>query len=124
MAYELEYHDSGFHLTHTGVVSIGEINEVNGEIQDSVHFDEHTYQLIDLLQADFSKVVQSHSEMPGATDAVASMRNNEVRVAIVATDPPAVSFCEHYIEAANSMGSTWSFAIFPDKASALKWAKA
>lgn len=124
MSYQIEYRDSGFHLIHRGKISIGEINEVNGEIQGSEHFDDHKYQIIDLLEADFSEICQSHSKMPGATDAVASSRNENVRVALITKEAQAISFCREYIETATQMGSTWDFEIFPDADSALKWAKA
>lgn len=123
MACHLQYRDSGFFVTHTGEVTIGEINEVNVKMQESEHFDDHRFQLIDLLEADFGKIAQSHSKMPGASDAVASLRNEEVRVALVTEDPTTIRFCEEYMDTATRMGSSWSFKIFSDKDTALKWAK-
>ena len=123
MAYDLEYRDAGFYLTHKGDVSIGEINEVNGKIHESEHFDDHKFQLINLLEANFSEVNESHGRMPGSTDAVASIRNEDVRVALVTKDDATIRFCEEYVETAKSMGSTWDFKIFPDVDAAEEWVK-
>lgn len=123
MAYDLKFGDGGFYLTHSGVVTLEEINTANGHIHGDPRFDEHAFQLIDLLGADFSGVQMAQSRIPAATDYAASISRRAVKVAIVAADDAAVEFCRQYIATAKEMGSTWSFEIFAERGEAEDWAR-
>jgi len=121
MPYTLDHKDNGFIVTHTGIITIEEINEANGRIHGHEGFDLHRYQIINALDADFSKITHSHARMPGATDSIASRTRSNVQVAILVEEPTAARFCEHYIETAKRMGSSWEFQIFADLRSAREW---
>lgn len=72
MLYYLNYKNNGFFLTHKGLITIDEIHEANGLIHGHEEFDSHKYQIINLLDADFSTINQSESIEPAATDLVMS----------------------------------------------------
>lgn len=121
MPYDLAYRNSGFYLTHRGYITIREINEVNGVIHGHREFDTHRFQLIHLLNADFSGIKPKDAKLPGATDSAAAKTRGNVKVAIVVTDKQAISFCENYIETARRFGSDWSFRIFSELHAAERW---
>ncbi|MHC4874093.1 MAG: hypothetical protein ACYTFY_19765 [Planctomycetota bacterium] len=121
MPYTLNYKNKGFFLQHTGLVTVGEINEVNGLIHGHEMFDEHRFQVIDLLGADFSQVDLTQANEPGIIDSVASKTNSKVKVAIVATDEQTIKFCKGYINSAIQSGIEWIFKMFTDMDSALQW---
>lgn len=121
MPYDLIYKNTGFFLTHTGIISREEISEANGVIHGHVEFDAHTFQIINLLEADFSEILNVHARDPGATDSAASKIRKHVKVAIVVSELKAVEFCEHYIQVAKRLGSDWEFQLFPDENAALNW---
>jgi hypothetical protein len=48
----------------------------NGEIQGHVEFDNHNYQVVDLLDADLSSVTEEETEFPAVTDLVPRWKYN------------------------------------------------
>ncbi len=121
MAYTLDYNNNGFILTHHGPVTLGEIHEVNGLIHGHEGFDAHKFQLIDLLDADFSQLDEATAKEPGATDFAASITQANVRVALVAKTPTTIRFCEQYCATSKRLGSNWRFEIFTDRDTARAW---
>lgn len=121
MAYELSYRDNGFFLTHRGRVDVAAINAVNGLIHGHKEFDHHRFQLIDLLDADFSAIPVQDAMMPAATDTVASRMCHDVQVAMVVADEAAREFCNRYVETARMLESGWQFRIFDRRKDALEW---
>ena len=89
MSYSLSYRDKGFFLTHKGVISIDEINEANGQIHGHEEFDSHKYQIIDLLNADFSEILLTKAKQPGATDSAASKTKGNIKVALLVEEEKA-----------------------------------
>ena len=124
MAVSVEYRDRGFFIEHKGTVTIDEINEVNGAVHGHSQFDAHRFQVVNLLEADFSQISYERSEEPAATDFVASQALGRVRVALVARDGAAVRFCRLYIEESKEFGSPWEFEVFEDQEAAVEWATA
>ena len=102
-------------------ISIDEINEVNGLIHGHPEFDAHRYQIVDLLDADFTEILTSTAKQPGATDWAASKTVSHVKVAILVEEPAARQFCQEYIATAQQMGSDWEFALFPCRDQARQW---
>lgn len=123
MAYRLTYKDKTFLLVHTGMISIGEINESNGVIHGHEKFDSHKYQIVDLLNADFSEMSLTMARQPGATDSAASKTKTNIKVALLVEEEKAIKFCNEYISIAKKMGSNWSFELFTNMELALKWLK-
>jgi len=121
MAFDLIFRDGGFYILHSGQVTLDEINEVNGLIHGDPRFDEHRFQVIDLLDADFAGVRLQDSRIPAATDYAASRSRETVKVAILATDETAIRFCRQYVDTAERMGSRWSFRFFEDRDDADAW---
>ena len=121
MSYSVTYKNNGFFLTHKGLITIDEIHEANGLIHGHAEFDFHNYQIINLLDADFSKISQRKSIEPAATDLVASKIQSKVNVALVVSEAKAVKFCELYILESNQNSSPWNFEIFSELEAALQW---
>ena len=121
MSYYISYKDNGFFLTHKDLITVDEIHEANGLIHGHEEFDSHKYQIVNLLDADFSTICQSKSKEPAATDLVASKTRSDIKVALVACEANAVSFCKLYISESKQRGSPWDFEIFSDLEAALEW---
>jgi len=121
MSYYLNYKNDGYFLTHKGLITIDEIHEANGLIHGHEEFDSHKYQVINLLDADFSTISQSKSKEPAITDLVASKTRPNVNVALVARETYAINFCKRYISESKQRGSQWDFEIFSDLIDALEW---
>lgn len=123
MAYSVEHKGKGFFMVLTGLVTINDLDEANGIILGSEKFDSHTFQIINLLQADFSTIAKTKIEakQTGAIDWAASKTRSHVKVAIVGTDTAAVRFSEEYIATSQMLGTNWTFNIFSDMDSANDW---
>jgi len=121
MSYNLNYKSNGFFLTYKGFITINEINASNGLMHGHEEFDSHKFQIINLLEADFSLINKSRSREPAATDLVASRFSSKVKVALVVREVNAVNFCEQYIKESISGGSPWDFKIFSELEDALQW---
>jgi hypothetical protein len=123
MAYEVKFHDDGFYLTHEGMITLEEIIEANGEILSHSNFDQHRYQIVNVLAADFTEIDQKASKIPAAIDQAAGTSNQLVKVAVVAAEENAVRFCKDYIDTAKDFGSKWLFRIFRDLKAAEEWVR-
>ena len=123
MPYYLNYKNDGFYIAHKGLITIDEIHEANGLIHGHEEFDSHKYQVINLLDADFSTISQSKSKEPAVTDLVASEIRPIVNVALVARETNAINFCKSYISESKQRGSQWGFEIFSDLTAALEWCR-
>jgi hypothetical protein len=121
LLYYLNYKNNGFFLTHKGLITIDEIHEANGLIHGHEEFDSHKYQIINLLDADFSTINQSESIEPAATDLVASKIQPNVKVALVVREANAINFCKLYISESKRHASPWDIKIFSDLEGALEW---
>ena len=122
LPFSLIYKNNGFFLTHKGLISIDEIHEANGLIHGHEDFDAHKYQIINLLDADFSTINQNKSVEPAATDLVASKTRPNIKVALVVREAKAVNFCKLYILESKQDDSPWDFEIFSELEGALQWA--
>ena len=121
MPYKIYFKNNGFFLKHTGLVTLSEINEVNGVIHGHKNFDEHKFQVIDLLNADLSNIDIEDADEPGTIDSIASKSNPYVKVAIIAVDEQTIKFCENYIGSAIQIGIEWKFRVFSNTDSAFQW---
>ena len=121
MSYSLNYKNNGFFLTHKGRITIDELHEANGRIHGHKEFDSHKYQIINLLDADFSKISEDKSIEPALTDLIASKTRTNVNVALVVKEANSINFCKSYILESQKHGSKWDFEIFSDLKSALEW---
>ena len=121
MSYHISYKNNGLFLTHKELITIDEIHEANGVLHGHEKFDLHKYQIINLLDADFSAISQSKSIEPAATDLVASKTKSNIKVALVVREAKAINFCKLYISESKQLGSPWVFKIFSDLENALKW---
>ena len=109
MSYCLSYKNNGYFLTHKGQITIEEIHEANGLIHGHEEFDSHKYQIINLLDADFTTISKNKSNEPAATDLAASKTRPNVNVALVARETNAINFCKRYISESKQRGSQWDF---------------
>lgn len=117
----MSYKNNVFFLEHKGLITIDEINEANGLIHGHEEFDSHEYQIINLLNSDFSSIIQSKHKEPAATDLAASKTRSNVKVAFVAHETKAINFCNLYISESKRCGSPWDFEIFSNLESTLEW---
>jgi hypothetical protein len=123
MSYKLFYGGKGFIISFSGIVSIDELNEGNGDIQGHEKFDNHRYQIVDLREADLSGVSLEETEEPAGTDLFASMINTSVRIALIVSDVIAHTVCQEFVNKSLAIGSPWKYGIFYDYDKALTWAK-
>jgi len=121
MSYTVNYKNNGFFLTHKGLVTISELHEANGCIHGHKNFDSQAYQIINLLDADFSKISEKKSIEPALTDLSASKTRPNVKVALIAKEINSINFCKGYIFESQKHDSKWEFKIFSDLQSALEW---
>jgi hypothetical protein len=122
MSFSLFFENKGFILEHRGHTTIEEINDVNALIHGHKRFDSHKYQLINLLNADFSDVDQSKAVIPAATDWAASNTQVDIKVAMVAQSPQSIAFCQNYMAISQELGSPWLFKLFSELNDASEWA--
>ena len=122
MSYELSYAEHGFVVRFHGNVTIDELNIANGELQGHAQFDNHRFQIIDLLAADLATVTEEDAEFPAVTDSIASRTNWGVKVAFVVTDSYAVNIVNSYMTYARQLTPKWEFGIFATYDAALEWA--
>jgi len=123
MAYRIEWDQRGVVVTMTGETDIFEINEVNGLIQGHEGFDSMDYQVIDLVDVEFTAVTARQLDQPAATDKAASRMKADVKVALVAQSDANLEHARIYSEASKSMGSPWEFRTFTELQPALEWAR-
>jgi hypothetical protein len=121
MAYEISFKNNGFIVVQSGVISIDEINKANGDMHGHKEFDSHKYQIINLLDADFTEIIKKSYDEPAAMDWAGSLTQEKVKVAFVVQDPTAVNYCNSYISESKDMASPWDFALFADMKDALEW---
>jgi hypothetical protein len=121
MSYHISYKNNVLFLTHKELITIDEIHEANGILHGCEEFDSHKYQIINLLDADFSTISQSKSIEPAATDLVASKTKSNVKVALVVREVKAINFCRLYILESKQLGSPWDFEMFSNLEGALEW---
>ncbi len=112
MSYSVEYKDKGFYLTMTGSVTLDEIDSANALILGSENFDMHDFQIINLLEADFSKINHADAKGTGAMDWAGSKSRLYVKVALIVNDDASTSFCEEYISTAKGLGQLGSSNFF------------
>jgi hypothetical protein len=121
MLYKLTWSKAGTVAEFFGKITLDTILEVDQKHYNDPRFDDIRYELYDFTQADLSGVHVSDVQVPAAYDFGASHINRSIKVASVATDPHAIELCEHYISVSKGINSSWSFAIFDDRESALEW---
>ena len=121
MAYDIRFKNNGFVVFQSGLITIDEIEEVNNFIHGHENFDSHRYQIMHLLDADFSEIILDTSEEPAAMDWAGSLTQRKVKVAFVVQEPNAVDYCKQYISHSKDMESPWDFELFADMKGALKW---
>ena len=121
MLYKLTWDKAGTVAEFFGRITLDTILEVDQMHYNDPRFDEIHYELYDFSQADLSEVHISDVQVPAAYDFGASHINRCMKVASVATDPHAIELCKHYINVSKGVNSSWSFAIFDDRESALEW---
>lgn len=121
MLYKLTWNKEGTVAEFFGKISLDTILEVDQKHYNDPRFDEIRYELYDFTQADLSGVYICDVQVPAAYDYGASHINRYIKVASVATDPHAIELCKHYINVSKGINSSWSFGIFEDRESALKW---
>ncbi len=124
MSHILVYSDGGFTLCFKDKVMIDELNSANGAIHGHTEFDNHRYQIIDLLDADLSFVTEEDAEFPAVADSIASRTNWGVKVAFVVTDSYAVDIVNSYVTYARQLTPKWEFGVFATCDAALEWATA
>lgn len=123
MSYELKYSDNGFVVRFRGMVTIEELNKANGEIQGHFNFDDHNYQIVDLLDADLSSVTEEDAEFPAETDSIASQTRRNVKVALIAREKHALNIVMSYVQYARALIPNWQFDIFSTREDALNWTR-
>ena len=124
MSYLLDFHDKGFFVSMTSVITLDDIDRSNGDLHGHRDFDHHRFQLWDLSKADFSPISESDILEAAATDFVASKTRYMVKVGFIVLDDHVKTICSAYISQSLAMGSPWQFEIFDDPDVARKWAVA
>jgi len=123
MSYELRYNDGGFVAVFKGNVTIDELNSANGEMHGHFDFDNHRYQIVDLLEANLDSVCDEDTEFPAVTDSIASETTvRKVKVAFVVEESYALSIVNGYVEHARRLVPKWKFGVFSTPEVAFTWA--
>ncbi len=121
MAYRIAYSDRGSIVECSGSLSIKDIHEVNGVLHGHARFDEHTYQIWNLVNADMSQITEDDMHEPAATDRVAEISVPKMKVALVVRDDYAVKLCEFYRKQIEEQGSKWKCCLFDSMDDAQEW---
>ena len=123
MSHSVSYRNHGFYLTMSGVISQQELEAANALIVGSLNFDDHTHQVINLLEADLSDLDYTTAKKTGAMNYSASRTRTDVKVALI-TNASSHAFCEQYIVTAKHLGSSWEFELFDNLTAAIEWTRA
>ncbi len=121
MAYRITYTDKGSIVDCSDSFNMLDIHEANGILHGHARFDEHTYQIWNLLNADMSQITEDEMNEPAATDCAAEKSVPKMKVALVVRDAYAVKLCEFYKKTIAKFGSKWECQLFDSMNDAQDW---
>lgn len=121
MPYNIEWIDRGVYWSFTGNVTGEDILQSNFDIYGDERFDDLTYQIVNLLDAETINVSERHMQKVAHLDAAAARSNNNIRVAVVAREADARLLKEHYEK--HSSGNGWPVKLFDSLEDAEAWIK-
>jgi len=121
MLHHIVWDKGGVFVECKGKSTIQDIHEVNGLLHGDARFEQHNFQLWDLVNTDLSQITMEEMQEPAALDLVASAYTKEVKVAIIVTEPYAVKLIESYCEQCNEDDSPWEAQLFSNLEDATKW---
>jgi len=124
MTYKIDWEKHGTYVECSGAFDMAALREANGRLHGYPEFDDHRYQIWNLLDADLSGITRPEMVQPAAIDKVAERSAPHMRVALVVQDAYAARLCDAYIESAGALKSAWQCRRFEDVASARQWAQA
>ncbi len=79
------------------------------------------YMIVDLLEADYSRISQREISMVIGHTFDTSSENPGMKLALVATDPHVVRMCEYYLSIMSKMDMRWESRMFGTMADARRW---
>ncbi len=123
MAFRITYSEKGSIVDCSGSLNIQDIHEANGVLHGHARFDEHSYQIWNLLNADMSQITKKEMNEPVATDHIAEKSVPRMKVALVVQDDYAVTLCEFYRKQIGEFDSKWECRVFDSMDDALEWAE-
>lgn len=88
---------------------------------DDERFDHAEYLIVDLREADYSKVSERDISLVIAHTFDSPSGNPDMKLAIVATDPHVVSMCEYCQSTMSKMDMHWELRIFATMEDARAW---
>ena len=121
MAYRIIYSGRGSIVDCSGSFNIQDIHEANGVLHGHARFDEHTYQIWNLVNADLSQITEDEMNEPATTDLAAEISVPKMKVALVVRDDYAVKLCEVYRKKIRELGSKWKCQLFDSMDDAQEW---
>ncbi len=124
MSYEIRWEEKGTFTCLYGVITIEELEEANGKLHGDARFDNHKYQIWNLLEADFGSITEEEIELVAATDMASSISVPQMKVAIFAVDHHTLKIVNHYIKWSLELNPSWHFKVCTNIEEAEKWAKA
>ena len=121
MAYRITYTDKGSIVDCSGTLNMQDVHEANGILHGHARFDEHTYQIWNLLNADMSQITEYEMNEPAAIDCAAEKSVAQMKVALVVQNDYAVKLCEYYKKTITEFGSKWKCQLFDSMDDAQLW---
>lgn len=120
MPYQLQDTGAGFIAEFSGTLTDDDITTANSEIFSHPMWDLRSYQIWDFLTVDAVALSEENIQSTSDKDSRAfEVPPGKVKIALVATAPDMVEFCNLYIE---SLGTDHITAqVFPDREQAYEW---
>ena len=121
MPYHIDWKDRGVYWTYTGIVTGTDLLQSNFDIYGDERFDQLTYQIVNLLEAESFEVTERQIQKMAHLDAAAAKTNTRIRVAVVARSRQAIQIQQWY--AKNIPDGGWPTQLFETLEAAEEWVK-
>lgn len=121
MAHDITWVKKGVIVCLYGKIDIQEIFAANGKLHGDSRFDNHKFQIWNLLEADLSPAKENQAAYPAATDAVASSYAKDVKVSFISSNEHSIKFVKKYIEHSKERSIPWLFNLFESMDEAIEW---
>jgi hypothetical protein len=108
-------------VDYFGDIENKDIKGAHFELNGDDRFYDCDFCILNISECNLGKVSVPDLMTVVATDFGASKTNQELKVAMITTDPSSLEKASEYIDTFCSLNSTWEFKILPSINNAQKW---
>ncbi len=124
MAYEIIWESRGVLFRLSGDVIDADLLDANEEVYAHPKFAEMRYQIVDFSVITHFGISADAVARAAKLDQQASLRNPDVKVAIITSEPLLRGLSSLYSRSHTALGGAWRTKTFDTEAEAREWAEA